>query len=164
MLNILITLNSGQGANLGPNFDLTADNGTVNPNTATLSELLAGKNVIVNNLATQVFITSTGTCTNSLTLNIPVIDANQVLQFMFGGVDAEASCANITVGAPDVYLYIPLGYNPFTIGTPWYLNQPLTTPYPDGFYAMHNPNPNPNDGYWVEILGGQVVNTGNCLV
>lgn len=163
MLNVLITLNSGQGANLGPNFDLTADNGTVNPNTATLSELLAGKNVIVNNLATQIFITSTGDCTNSLTLNIPTVDANQVLQYMFGGVDAGTACANTTVGAPDVYLYIPIGYNPFTIGTPWYLDSLLTTPYPDGFYAMHNINPNPLDESWAEIVGGKVVNNGTCL-
>lgn len=163
MLNVLITLNSGQGADLGPNFNLTSDNGPVSPSTATLSELLAGKNVIVNVLATQVIITSTGACTNSLTLNIPVIDANQVIQFMFGGIDAGAACTNTTVGAPDAYFYIPIGYNPFTIGTPWYLDQALTTPYPDGFYAMHNINPNPLDESWVEIVGGKVVNNGTCL-
>lgn len=164
MLNVLITLNSGQGADLGPNFNLTADNGSVSPNTATLSELLAGKNVVVNNLATQIFITSTGTCTNSLTLNIPVVDANQIMYYIFDGVDAPAACANTTVAAPEVYLYMPIGYDAFTIGTPWYLDQALTTPYPNGFYAMHNPNPDPNDGHWVEISGGQVVNTGICSV
>jgi hypothetical protein len=163
MLNILITLNSGQGVDLGPNFNLTADNGSVNPSTATLSELLAGKNVIVNDLATQIFITSTGTCTNSLTLNIPVVDANQVLEFIYGGIDAGAACANITVGAPNVYFYAPVGYNPFTIGNPWYLDSLLTTPYPDGFYAMHNINPNPYDENWAEIVGGIVVNNGTCL-
>jgi len=162
MLNILITLNSGQGVDLDPNFNLTADNGSVNPSTATLSELLAGKNVIVNDLATQIFITSTGTCTNSLTLNIPVIDANEVMQFLYYGVNAAAACANTTSGSTDVYLYLPIGYNPFNIGTPWYFDQALTTPYPDGFYAMHNPNPNPNDGDWAEIVNGIVVNNGTC--
>lgn len=163
MLNVFIKLNFGQGADLGPNFNLTSDNGPVSPTTATLSELLAGKNVIVNILATQIIITSTGTCTNSLTLNIPVVDANQVLQFICGGVDAGSACANTTVGAPDIYLYVPLSYNPFTIGTPWYLDQALTTPYPDGFYAMHNLNPNPYDESWAEIVDGIVVNNGTCL-
>jgi hypothetical protein len=163
MLNVLITLNSGQGADLGPNFDLTSDSGPVSPSTATLSELLAGKNVIVNVFATQVIITSTGTCTNSLTLNIPVIDANQIMYYIFDGVDAPAACANITVAAPNVYFYAPIGYNPFTIGNPWYLDSLLTTPYPDGFYAMHNINPNPYDENWAEIVGGIVVNNGTCL-
>lgn len=69
-MNVTLTLNSGLGANLGPNFNLTANVGTVSPLTATLSELLAGKIVSVDNSATQVTITSTGNCTNSLTLTI----------------------------------------------------------------------------------------------
>lgn len=69
-MNINLTLNSGQGADLGPNFDLTADTGVVDPLTATLTELLAGKIVAVDELATEVTITSTGSCTNSLTLPI----------------------------------------------------------------------------------------------
>jgi hypothetical protein len=69
-MNINLTLNSGQGADLGPNFDLTADTGVVDPLTATLTELLAGKFVVVDDLATEVTITSIGSCTNSLTLPI----------------------------------------------------------------------------------------------
>lgn len=69
-MNVTLTLNSGQGADLGPNFDLTADTGVVDPLTATLAELLAGVVVIVDDLATEVTITSTGNCTNSLTLPI----------------------------------------------------------------------------------------------
>lgn len=69
-MNVTLTLNSGLGADLGPNFNLTANVGTVSPLTATLSELLAGKIVSVDNSATQVTITSTGNCTNSLTLTI----------------------------------------------------------------------------------------------
>lgn len=69
--SITLTLGSGLGANLGPNFNLTANVGVVIPLTATLSELLAGKIVDVDDLATQVTITSTGVCTNSVTQTIP---------------------------------------------------------------------------------------------
>lgn len=69
-MTVTLTLNAGLGADLGPNFNLTADVGSVTPSTATLAELLAGKNVDVDNTATQVTITSTGTCTNAATLNI----------------------------------------------------------------------------------------------
>jgi hypothetical protein len=69
-MNVLITLNSGQGADLGPNFNLTANVGSVTPSTATLTQLLAGKNVSTSASATQVTVTSTGSCTNSLNLTI----------------------------------------------------------------------------------------------
>ena len=67
---VLVTLNSGQGNNLGPNFTLSANTGTITPNTATLTQLLAGINVTVDNAAVSVTITSVGTCTNSLVLNL----------------------------------------------------------------------------------------------
>jgi len=71
-MNILLTLDSGMGANLGPNFNLTSNSGhTVTPNTATKSELVAGKMVSVSpDGATNIFVTSTGVCTNTLVLNI----------------------------------------------------------------------------------------------
>ena len=69
-MNIRLTLNSGLGASLGPNFNLTASTGVVDPATATLTELLAGIIVIVDDLATDITVTSTGECTNSL--NIPI--------------------------------------------------------------------------------------------
>jgi len=69
-MNVLITLNGGQGVDLGPNFNLTANVGSVTPSTATLVELLAGKNVSTSASATQVTVTSTGSCTNSLNLTI----------------------------------------------------------------------------------------------
>ena len=71
--NITLTLGAGLGADLGPNFNLTADVGTVTPSTATRTELVAGKSVSVDDLATQVTVTSTGTCTNAITQNIPCI-------------------------------------------------------------------------------------------
>lgn len=69
-MNVLVTLNSGLGADLGPNFNLTADVGTVSPSTATKTELLAGVTVTVNGSATEVVVTSDGNCTNSLTIPI----------------------------------------------------------------------------------------------
>ena len=67
-MNLLVTLNSSLGADLGPNFNLTANVGSVTPSTATKSELLVGKSVSVSDTATQLTVTSTGTCTNSLNL------------------------------------------------------------------------------------------------
>ena len=67
---VLVTLNSGQGVNLGPNFTLSANTGTITPATATLTQLLAGIYVTVDNAAVSITITSTGSCTNSLVLNI----------------------------------------------------------------------------------------------
>ena len=69
--NVLLILGSGLGNSLGPNFNLTADVGSVTPSTATKSELLAGKIVSVNDIATQVTVTSTGVCANSITQTIP---------------------------------------------------------------------------------------------
>jgi hypothetical protein len=69
--NITLTLGAGLGADLGPNFNLTANVGSVTPSTATKSELTAGKSVSVDDAATQVTVTSTGTCTNGITQTIP---------------------------------------------------------------------------------------------
>ena len=69
-MNIILTLDSGLGADLGPNFNLTADTGSVTPSTATKTDLLLGKLVAVDGGATTVTVTSTGACTNYLTLPI----------------------------------------------------------------------------------------------
>jgi hypothetical protein len=69
--NITLTLGAGLGADLGPNFNLTANVGSVTPSTATKSELTAGKSVSVEDAATQVTVTSIGTCTNAITQTIP---------------------------------------------------------------------------------------------
>lgn len=67
---ILVTLNPDQGTDLGPNFTLTANVGTLVPATATLADLLAGVSVLADNAATQIFVTSQGVCTNTLTLSV----------------------------------------------------------------------------------------------
>ena len=69
--SITLTLGAGMGADLGPNFNLTANVGSVTPSTATKTELTAGKSVSVDDAATQVTVTSTGTCTNAITQTIP---------------------------------------------------------------------------------------------
>lgn len=66
---VRVTLNEPLGADLGP-FNLTANVGNVSPPTATRTELLGGLDVTVDNIATQLLVTSTGTCVNSVTLNI----------------------------------------------------------------------------------------------
>lgn len=67
---ILVRLNPNQGINLGPNFTLTANVGTLVPATATLTQLLAGVSVLADDTVTQVTITSQGVCTNSLILSV----------------------------------------------------------------------------------------------
>lgn len=69
-MNVLLTLDSNMGADLGPNFNLSADAGLIIPDTATKSELTAGLIVAVNDLATTITVTSLGVCTNSLELAI----------------------------------------------------------------------------------------------
>jgi hypothetical protein len=69
--NITLTLGAGLGTDLGPNFNLTANVGSVTPSTATKSELTSGKSVSVDDAATEVTVTSTGTCTNGITQTIP---------------------------------------------------------------------------------------------
>jgi hypothetical protein len=71
--NILLILGNGLGSNLGPNFNLTTNVGSVTPSTATRTQLLAGLIVSVDDIATQVTVTSTGPCSNSITQTIPCV-------------------------------------------------------------------------------------------
>lgn len=65
---ILVTLNPNQGVDLGPNFTLTANVGSLSPATATLTQLLAGVTVRADDGVSSIVITSQGECTNSITL------------------------------------------------------------------------------------------------
>ena len=69
-MNITIGLNSNLGENLGPNFIITSDVGAVSPDSSTLSELLVGAIFDLDNSSTIVNVTSSGICSNTLTLNI----------------------------------------------------------------------------------------------
>jgi hypothetical protein len=70
MKNVVITLNPGMGSNLGPIFTLSANVGSVTPSSVILSDLETGYNVSIEDGATDVIITSTGECTNSLTVSL----------------------------------------------------------------------------------------------
>jgi hypothetical protein len=69
-MNVILTLNAGLGVDLGPDFDLSVNTGTITPNNSNLTDLLDGILVSVDDAATSITITSTGACTNSLILPI----------------------------------------------------------------------------------------------
>lgn len=98
--NITLTLGAGLGADLGPNFNLTANVGSVTPSTGTKSELTAGKSVSVDDAATGVTITSTGTCTNAITQTIPCAGETTTT------TTTEAPTTTTTTAAPNVDIYI----------------------------------------------------------
>jgi len=59
------------GENLGPNFSISADVGAVVPDTATKNELISGKILTVDELASNIILTSSdGTCANTLSITI----------------------------------------------------------------------------------------------
>ncbi len=102
--SITLTLGAGLGADLGPNFDLTADVGVVTPSTATKSELTAGKSVSVDDAATQVTVTSTGTCTNAITQTIPCAGGTTTTTT----TTSTSTSTSTTTAAPSsvVYIYV----------------------------------------------------------
>ncbi len=105
--NITLTLGAGLGADLGPNFNLTANVGSVTPSTATKSELTAGKSVSVDDAATQVTITSTGTCTNAITQTIPCGGTTTTTAAPTTTTTTAAPTTTTTTAAPtnvDIYI------------------------------------------------------------
>ena len=156
---VIVTLNSGLGADVGPNFNLTADVGSVTPSTATRTELLAGKQVLVNDNATQVTITSTGACTTFVTINISgqttTTTTAAPAQFTIGyalGTPFE-SCLNRTIDPRIVYAAngASLGN-----GVALYYDQQLTSPVIVGYYS---------DGTnWFRVTGalGVISSNGSC--
>ena len=137
-MNILVTLNSGLGADTGPNFNLTADVGSVTPSTATKSELLAGKFVDVDVSATQITVTSVGTCTTSIVLNIvgqtttTTTSSPQSYSLGYDVSDFFAAC--IDYGVSPAKYYSATGTS-LGIGEFLYSNQSLSTFAADGFYS-----------------------------
>ena len=73
-MNVLVQLNSPLGVGVGPNFNLTANVGTVTPSTATASQLLAGIIAIVNNTATILnVVPNGGSCPSTISLTLPTL-------------------------------------------------------------------------------------------
>jgi hypothetical protein len=71
-IEIMVRSESGSiGENLGLNFSISADVGVVVPDTVTKNELISGKILIVDELASNIVLTSLdGTCANTLSINI----------------------------------------------------------------------------------------------
>jgi hypothetical protein len=90
-MNVILTLNAGLGADLGPNFTLVGNIGTVTPNTATKTELLAGKSLVIDNAATSVRVTSVGTCTNYTTVSLTALYCD-----FAGGTAVANGCVSAT--------------------------------------------------------------------
>jgi hypothetical protein len=156
---VTITLSSPLGANLGPNFNLTADVGVVTPNTATKTQLLDGIQVEVDNSATQVTVTSTGSCTNAITINISgqttTTTTAAPAQFTIGfdSNNAFTSCVNRTIDPRIVY-----AVNGATLanGVTLYYDQQLTSPVILGYYS------DGTDWYRVTGLTGTISSNGSC--
>ena len=104
-MNVLIILNSGQGVSLGVNFTLAANVGVVVPSTATLSELLAGKPVVVDNGATSVTVTSLGVCTNALILPISTTTSTTTIPPTTTTSTTTTSTTSTTTISPPSYNY-----------------------------------------------------------
>ncbi len=94
-----VKLNSGLGVDLGPNFTLAANVGITTPSIATLSELLSGKIVIVDDLATGITVTSQGSCTNSISLAIGIAPTTTTT------TTATPTTTTTTTAAPIYYYY-----------------------------------------------------------
>ena len=157
-MNILVTLNSGLGADTGPNFNLTADVGSVTPSTATKGDLLAGKFVDVNTSATQITVTSTGTCTTSIVLNIvgqtTTTTTSAASSFVLGYNIGNffTACTNYTT-SPVTYYSITAAT--LQVGTTLYNEASLTTKVSPGFYS--------NGADWFQCnINGVVIATGSC--
>ncbi len=104
--NITLTLGAGLGADLGPNFNLTANVGSVTPSTATKSELTAGKSVSVDDAATEVTVTSVGTCTNAITQTIPCGGTTTTTTAATTTTTTAATTTSTTTLSPTVDIYI----------------------------------------------------------
>jgi hypothetical protein len=105
----------------------------------------------------------TTTTTSTTTSTTTVACSSVTAASLYGGVDIAAACANTSSGAADAYACLPPPYDMFALGTQWFLDFALTTPYPTGSYAVHNPSLS-NDNTWVIIGSGSIVqSTGSCV-
>ena len=157
-MNILVTLNSGLGADTGPNFNLTANVGSVTPSTATKIELLAGKFVDVDPSATQITVTSVGVCTTSIVLNIvgqtTTTTTSAASSFVLGYNLGNffTACTNFTT-SPNTYYSTTAAI--LQVGTTLYNEASLATKVSPGFYS--------NGTDWFQCnINGVVIATGSC--
>jgi hypothetical protein len=70
-MRILVKLDSNIGSGIGPILDLSSDRGEVIPKTVTIQQLLNGVEVVVTDyFATKIKVKPSGTCNNSIFINI----------------------------------------------------------------------------------------------
>jgi rRNA maturation protein Nop10 len=137
---------SGLGANLGPNFTISANVGSVSPSSATKSELLAGVLVTVDNAATQITITSIGTCTNSTSFFITGFTTTSTTSTSttttvgptsytlgYHVSNGNQACANYANGVTSTYW--TNGGQTLQDGAYLYTTSALTTTVADGYYT-----------------------------
>jgi len=84
--------------------------GSVTPSTATKSELTAGKSVSVDDAATGVTITSTGTCTNAITQTIPCAGGTTTSTSTSTTTTEPPTTTTTTTAVPTVDIYINTVY------------------------------------------------------
>lgn len=74
-MQLLIQItNLPPGSNVGPNFNIIPNVGVASPATATLTELLAGIIVTVDDIVADVSVESTGVCENSAQAPVQCVD------------------------------------------------------------------------------------------
>jgi hypothetical protein len=179
-MDILITVNSGLGAQLGPNFNLTSNVGTVTPSTATRAELIAGKLVTVNDSSTAVYVTSIGVCTSVLTIDIGGITTTTTstaaptstttstststtqppvsVTLAYSNVNGPTACYKFTDPSPITSTYYLRPGELLADGYTIYTDSIFTTIAPDGFYSN-------GVDYWevnVAASGGVLSNGTPC--
>jgi hypothetical protein len=79
-MQLLIQItNLPPGSNVGPNFNIIPNVGVASPATATLTELLAGIIVTVDDIVADVSVESTGVCENSAQAPVQCVDPLKLL-------------------------------------------------------------------------------------
>jgi hypothetical protein len=132
-MQVLLQLNNNIGADLGP-FQLAANVGSITPTTATRTQMLEGIITTVSDNATSITVTSTGNCTNSITLPIqnlpPGPDPEEPNIYISSGYfNCETLCTtNVQINIPSVSTD-----NYPNIGVGSYI---YNTPQPSGYYAI----------------------------
>lgn len=139
-MNILVTLNSGLGVDMGPNYTLTANVGSVLPSSVTQTQLLAGVTVAVDDNAASITVTSLGNCTDSLVLPITGVKSatvfmNSFVDYPYGYATSGDAC---TLGGVTGYTSLVYYTGVLGDGTVLYFNQALTEAFSaDGSFGWY---------------------------
>jgi hypothetical protein len=111
MAYIKITLGSGLGSGLGPNFNITANTGSVTPNTANKTQLLSGYTVEVIDSATLVTVTSVGECTTAISASFDCTTTTTSTS------TSTSTTTTTTIACPNCISYVASTLSPGASGT-----------------------------------------------